>query len=346
MKGIKGSLIRGTQKIKQKMGKTDKTVDDEYEMVHNKTLSTEKQAQNFSKHVNQLIENYHAMSTTLSFLAEDMRDLYQSSDPNCKQRQMADQLTKIAERIEQNCVLKFQTQVKSNVVEPSDEYVVQFPPLKDLHNKRENAALEYDYYKDKVQKMSEKQNKDPLALPKAKEKMNQTRDDYDLLNNTAKQGMTDVLDRKDSVYNPAFDQLFANIIQFYEKVAQETSSIKSLAGEARSASSSSGVSSSSSSSMSMTTTTTTTKVLYPSSTSPASSSASSSGTPPRIPAELDVEYFYLDAELERHGPFNFTALKQKFSVGQINSETYVFGGQMPDWTQISALPQLQNALMQ
>ena len=107
MKGIKGSLIRGTQKIKQKMGKTDKTVDDEYEMVHNKTLSTEKQAQNFSKHVNQLIENYHAMSTTLSFLAEDMRDLYQSSDPNCKQRQMADQLTKIAERIEQNCVLKF-----------------------------------------------------------------------------------------------------------------------------------------------------------------------------------------------------------------------------------------------
>lgn len=332
MKGIKGTLIRGTQKIKQKMGKTDKTVDDEYEMVHAKTLSTEKQAQNFSKHVNQLIENYHAMSTTLSFLAEDMRDLYQSSDPNCKQRQMADQLTRIAEHIEQNCVLKFQTQVKSNVVEPSDEYIVQFPPLKDLHNKRENAALEYDYFKDKVQKMSEKQNKDPLALPKAKEKMNQTKDDYDLLNNTAKQGMTDVLDRKDYVYNPAFDQLFANIVQFYEKVAQEAATLKSLAGEARSASSPS-------SSVTMTTTTTTTssKVLYP---------TSSPSTASRIPAELDVEYFYLDAELERHGPFNFTALKQKFSVGQINSETYVFGGQMPDWTQISALPQLQNALMQ
>lgn len=107
MKGIKGTLIRGTQKIKQKMGKTDKTVDDEYEMTHSRTVSTEKQAQNFSKHVNQLIENYHAMSTTLSFLAEDIRDLYQTNDPNCKQRQMADQLTKMIERIEQGAVLKF-----------------------------------------------------------------------------------------------------------------------------------------------------------------------------------------------------------------------------------------------
>ena len=186
--------------------------------------------------------------------------------------------------------------------------------------------------------MSEKQNKDPLALPKAKEKMNQARDDFELLNNTSRTGMSDVLDRKDLVYNPALDQLFANIVQFYEKIAQETQALKTLAGEARSSSSSS--SSHHHSAITTTTTTTSSKVLYPSPTSASASSAS------RIPPELDVEYFYLDAELERHGPFSFTALKQKYSVGQINSDTYVFGGQMPDWTQISAVPQLQNALSQ
>jgi uncharacterized protein YoxC len=330
MKGLKTTLIRGTQTIKQKLGKTDKTIDEEYENIHNKTLATEKQAQNFSKHVNQLIENYHAMSTTLSFLAEDIRDLYATSEPNSKQRQMADQLTRMAEVIEQNCVLRFQSQVKANVVEPADEYLVQFPPLKDLHKKRENAVLEYDYFRDKVQNMSEKQNKDPLALPKAKEKMNQTKDDFDLLNNSSKSGMTEVLDRKDIVFNSAVEQLFANIVQFYERMASETQNLKSGAAVREAPLSSSQQPSQSFSSSQ--------KVMYPKVQT--SASPSSSGVPP----EFDIEFFYLDAELERHGPLTFMQLKQKFNSGEVNADTYVFAGQMPDWTQIGAVPNLKYAL--
>jgi hypothetical protein len=332
MKGIKNQLIRGTQTLKQKFGKTDKTIDEEYDIIHNKSLATEKQVQNFSKHVNQLVENYHAMSTTLSFLAEDIRDLYSSSEPNSKQRQMADQLTRMAEMIEQNCVLRFQTQVKANVVEPADEYLVQFPPLKDLHKKRENAVLEYDYFRDKVQNLSEKQNKNPLDLPKAKEKMNQTKEDFDILNQSAKSGMSEVLDRKDIVFNSAVEQLFGNIVQFYERMSSETQNLKgSGIGAPRDAPLSSSQQPSQSFSSSQ-------KVMYPK--VQATTSASSSAIPP----EFDIEFFFLDADLERHGPLTFTQLKQKFNNGEVNADTYVFAGQMPDWTQIGAVPNLRQAL--
>jgi uncharacterized protein YoxC len=325
MKGIKDQWIRGTQKIKQKMGKSDKTVDEEYEQIHSKTLSTEKQAQNFSKHVNQLIENYHAMSSTLSFLAEDIKDLYNNSSPNSKQRQMAEQLSKFVENVERECVSKFQNQIASNVVGPSDEYLVQFPPLKDLHKAREKAVLEYDYYRDKVQSLSEKQSKDPLALPRAKEKLKQVKDDFEMVNNNAKTEMSGVLDRKESVYDSAVEQLFGSIIQFYDKISKEAATLKSYSSEPRSGPSFSSSSSSQSGAA---------KTLYP----------SRPNTTSRVPPEFDYDFFYLDAELERHGPLSFSALKQKYQTGELNADSYVFGGQMKDWTQISAIPNLKSAL--
>ena len=188
--------------------------------------------------------------------------------------------------------------------------------------------LEYDFYKDKVQSLSEKQNKNPLDLPKAKERMQMAKEDYELLNQTAKGGMCDVLDRKDIVYNAAVEQLFANIIQFYEKVSTETQNLKSFSGAPRDGPSYSSAPSSTVAASSSQ------KVMYPK-----VATASSA-----IPPEFDIEYFFLDAELERHGPLSFTQLKQKFTTGELTADTYVFAGQMPDWTQISAVPGLRQAL--
>lgn len=213
------------------------------------------------------------------------------------------------------------------MVGPSDEYLVQFPPLKDLHKSREKAVLEYDYYRDKVQSLSEKQSKDPLALPRAKEKLKQMKDDFEMVNNNAKTEMSEVLDRKESVYDSAIEQLFGSIIQFYEKVSKESATLKGYSSEPRSGSSSSSFSSSQSGAS---------KTLYPSRPSTTSSS--------RVPPEFDYDFFYLDAELERHGPLSFTALKQKYQTGELNADSYVFGGQMKDWTQISAIPNLKSAL--
>ncbi len=53
----------------------------------------------------QLVENFHALSTTLKFLSEDVRDLYLVEDK--EQRDLATKLGAIADEIEKNCVYPF-----------------------------------------------------------------------------------------------------------------------------------------------------------------------------------------------------------------------------------------------
>jgi len=56
--------------------KSNKTVDEVYNSLKLQFDNNEKLAANFHKHVSQLIENFHAMSTIMHFLAEDVRDIY------------------------------------------------------------------------------------------------------------------------------------------------------------------------------------------------------------------------------------------------------------------------------
>lgn len=68
-------------KISSKLGigaaaKNNKTIDEIYNSLKLQFDNNEKTAANFNKHVAQLIENFHAMSTIMHFIAEDVRDIY------------------------------------------------------------------------------------------------------------------------------------------------------------------------------------------------------------------------------------------------------------------------------
>jgi methyl-accepting chemotaxis protein len=106
MDSLKSALRRGTQTIKEKLGKAQTTVDEEYQTLYGQFDSTYKTSQNFVKHVGQLIENFHAMSSTFHFLAEDFRDLYSHTHDESK-KEASLLLMSIAEELEKNAVLPF-----------------------------------------------------------------------------------------------------------------------------------------------------------------------------------------------------------------------------------------------
>ncbi|KAG2393427.1 hypothetical protein C9374_006958 [Naegleria lovaniensis] len=336
---MKKLWVIGTQTIKTKLGKAEQTEDDEFSMLHNKFKASEKASENFVKHTNQLIENFHAFSTTLAFLAEDFRDVNTQNSPKIEQAGAV--LEKVAKSVETNCVLPFQSNVTANVATPANEYYVLFEPTKKLFKERKDITLQYDYYRQQVEKLSEKQSKNPLELPKAKEKMNTFKEKWEEINLQCKQHILDILEKEQGVFEPAIQQLCANLLEWNSKLATCMAELKNHSTTLIV----SPISASSSSSSSSTTQSTHVD-LKSGSTATRSQSVMGSSSSSAIPPAFDCEWFYVDSNVETQGPVSFRAMQQKFKSGEIKPDTHVYGGDLTDWVQIRTVAGLEQALKQ
>ncbi|KAL0491537.1 hypothetical protein AKO1_010280 [Acrasis kona] len=336
MDSLKSAFRRTTQTVMEKFGKAEGTIDTDYQDIYTQFNSTWKTSQGFSKHVGQLIENFHAMSINLHFLAEDFRDLY-SHTADAQKKEASVLLMGIAEELENKAVLPFQNQVTTHILNPTNIYVERFPPAKDLHNQRKKLLLEYDYYRDKVKGLTEKQSKNPLELPKMKEKMNVAKDDYDRINDLTKSTMTDILSSKSEVYSPVVEQLIGNLIQYNERTSATMSKLKKFGREPLAGNVPSPVSPTLHSS---TTVTAHQREL------PARVQSMSLGGAKEapIPPQFKCEWFYLDNNVEQQGPFDFIDMRKKFKSGVISDQTHVFGGELSDWKTVATVPNMKKEL--
>jgi len=220
-------------------------------------------------------------------------------------------------------------------LDPTNAYIVRFPAAKDLHKQRKKLLLEYDFFRDKVKNLTEKQSKNPLELPKMKEKMNVAKDDYDQVNALTKSAIIELLESKAPVYAPVVEQLIGNLIQYNDRTAVTMSRLKKfgaepLQGSARAVTEE-----------------------RPSTGAPRQQQPqpgvqprqpTSSGKEAPVPPQFECEWFFLDGNVEQQGPFSFKDLRQKFKTGIITDQTHVFGGELSDWKMISAIPDFKKSL--
>lgn len=312
-------------KIGNKLGlnkNTNKTVDEEYNRLKLSFDNNEKLSANLNKHVAQLIENYHAMSTILHFIAEDVRDIYAGTEfeENAKKFMAASQ------EIEKKCVIPFQEKATSAIVDPVKQYHSEFAPLRKLHDNRNKLKQEQEFYSQKVTTLASKQNnKNPLELPKAKEKLASAEEEFEKGDMMTKQEFTSIIEKRVDVYNPAFNTLLESMSTFYS----ETSNICVPLQQAKISGDVAPV------------------VAAPKKApqalpqAPSSKSAASVS----VPEEFNSEWFYLDENVAQQGPITFAELKKKFKSGQFNGDSYVFGGEMADWGQIKVVPKLLSTLL-
>jgi hypothetical protein len=233
--------------------------------------------------------------------------------------------------------MKQQNQVTSHILDPTNAYIVRFPAAKDLHKQRKKLLLEYDFFRDKVKTLSEKQSKNPLELPKAKEKMNVAKDDYDQVNALTKNAITELLDSKAEVYAPVVEQLIGNLIQYNDRTSATMNRLKRFGAEPLyGASRSSEISSSAQIGGGSA------PVVQPRQSITPATQPRSKEAP--VPPQFDCEWFFLDANVEQQGPFSFKELRQKFKTGVVTDQTHIFGGELSDWKMISAIPDFKRAL--
>lgn len=321
MDKIKGAYFRTVQTVNQKVGKADSTVDEAYDTLHRSFSNSFTLSENFNKHIQALIENFNALTAIMTFVSEDLTELYlHSDDPNKKR--MTQEITQVANELEVQGVQPFQRELMANVHNQVAEYIIKFEEVKKLHKQRNDLVKEYDYFRNRVQKMSETQSKDPLALPKEKEKLRKAKDDMEQVQALCMERMQALMDEKPIVFAHVTEQLIGSLIAYHDKSKRafdrlEIHSSKPLSGGTAARVSEAPV-----------------RKAQP-------------NIPPQrggVPPKFDCDWHYLDADVNQQGPLSFMQLKQKYKSGQLSGSTHVFGGDMSDWQTISAVPGLASAL--
>jgi len=294
------------------------------------------------------VENFHAFQSTLQFIVDDLQTVFDEGD---KYKDSVASLQKTTEEIERECVLPLQAQLNGpSVVGKLQEYLASFDQVKPIKKLRDGKLLEYDYHRDNVGNLSEKTQKDPTKLPKAKEKLNEAKTDYETCNEEAKRIMIQIIDAKID-YDPIY-------LIFVSQLATYTRQVSELLGEiAKDAKGSTGMPSKVQSftkkgmvqtpvpepldsflekdmeNLSM-------KPIELKKKAPPKPTSQSSTKLDPVPPKLNIEWFYLDKALAQKGPITAQEMKAMFKKGDMTSDQYIFGGEMTDWIKISMVGDL------
>jgi methyl-accepting chemotaxis protein len=106
MASFKRYIRRTKETFSEKFGKADKTINEEYDTLVRRFESVTTASVNYNKHVQQFVENFHSMTTIMTFLAEDMTDLNKNTQ-DTKEREMAQNLMQVAQDCEVKAVKPF-----------------------------------------------------------------------------------------------------------------------------------------------------------------------------------------------------------------------------------------------
>jgi len=174
--------------------------------------------------------------------------------------------------------------------------------------------------------MSETANKDPLALPKEKEKLRKSKEDMETVVSLTKDRMQELVDDKVVVFAGITEQLIGSLIQYSDKSKKAFDRLSEHSGNPLTSS---------------------TRAIV--NDAPPTRKAMPTPTPQpiggsRVPPKFDCDWHYLDSSVNQIGPLKFAQLKTAYQTGEISGSTHVFGGEMSDWLTISAVPDLQRAL--
>jgi uncharacterized coiled-coil protein SlyX len=200
MKAFKRELLRTTQSIKRKVGKSDKIVDNEYEVLKGECTGLENCLTQLSHHLTQFENSYRLMADSLKLVQKDLDD-YEKTLSNSIERgkltmpvqqnnwnpdqnlprdnQILQQLRIMTEQIDQLVVAPLQNNIRQFLIKPVNEFITPMQPLQDMHKQFSNSELEFDYFREQVAYFDQTAHqKDPEKLPRLMHKMEQKQNQY------------------------------------------------------------------------------------------------------------------------------------------------------------------------
>eukprot|EP01092_Planopodium_desertum_P011932 TRINITY_DN55296_c0_g1_i5.p1 TRINITY_DN55296_c0_g1~~TRINITY_DN55296_c0_g1_i5.p1 ORF type:complete len:376 (+),score=63.87 TRINITY_DN55296_c0_g1_i5:2-1129(+) len=162
--GIKAGFQRTKQKVLTKFGKSEKTVDIQFDQDVERFKATLKALENTQKHCKEFLKSLRSLCIAENGLAEDMSASFESHssvyDAANKNKTIIAELDHARTQLEEK--------MREDFLEPFSEYLSQYGSIKSRIDERNRRLVDMDRYRHDYQKASEKGDAGKAQMNKKK----------------------------------------------------------------------------------------------------------------------------------------------------------------------------------
>jgi hypothetical protein len=220
-KGLTAVTNRTTQKVKEKVGKAEETVDVGFNQEHAKFDLYYKQLKKMSKDLSDYTKSLRSISDAHSSLGTSTSCFYDSGSAlwECNQRYLltVGDIDKARQALDET--------LRVDIVAPVDAYLGQYRTMENRINERSRRRLEMDRFRSKVRKFLAHPPEKPEKLTQAEANYNMWKASYDELNAELIKDIQKLCADRNTFFDPCFSTIIQAAARYYQEVAAITTSL-------------------------------------------------------------------------------------------------------------------------
>jgi len=224
IKGLTAVTNRTTQKVKEKVGKAEETVDVGFNQEHMKFDLYYKQLKKMSGDLSEYTKKLRAISDAHSALGSSIGTFYDSGSVlwECSQRYLltVNDIDKARQALDET--------LRVDIVAPVDAYLGQYRTIDNRINERSRRRLEMDRFRGKVRKFLAHPPDKPEKLTQAEANYNMWKAAYEELNAELIQDIQRLCADRNTFFDPCFSTIVQAAARYYQEVAAITTSLVPL----------------------------------------------------------------------------------------------------------------------
>ena len=214
--GVKKTVNRAKHEVLVKFGKTEETVDIQFNQEKERFSGHRKHMKKLNKDMQKALDLYRQLAVSLSTLSEDIVALY---DSNCQLFSAAVQLQYSIQELD-NARIAYEEQIRDDWQGPMSEYLGYFSEIKTRIGERERRRVDMDRYRAEVKDRTEKGGKDPAKLAAAKEKLHNMTEAYQYLNGELLKDIPLLVNDRTVFFDPLLATTADSLIVYYQRCAK------------------------------------------------------------------------------------------------------------------------------
>jgi len=214
-KGLTAVTNRTTQKMKEKVGKAEETVDvgfnqekDRFELYYKQLKKMSKDLGDYTKSLRSISDAHSAMGTSVATFYDSGSALY---EVNQRYLLTVGDIDKARQALDET--------LRVDIVAPVDAYLGQYRTIDNRIKERERRRLEMDRFRAKVRKFLAHPPDKPEKLTQAEANYNMWKAAYEELNAELTKDIQRLLADRNTFFDPCFSTIIQASARYYQEVA-------------------------------------------------------------------------------------------------------------------------------
>ncbi|KAL1745387.1 hypothetical protein HDZ31DRAFT_63227 [Schizophyllum fasciatum] len=224
--GFKKSVNRAGTTLLQKTGQVERTIDREFADEEAKYRTFEKETQALQKDAKHYWDAMYGMTSAQARIAGTIETFYGASDRTSEGAMAAHAYKSAIEELDQSISREFETPYRTAISEPIGKMCAYFPVINEHISKRGKKMIDYDAARARLRKLIDKPSEDPQRLPRAQAENDETKEQFDILNNQLIEELPVLLDQRIPFFDPSFEAMIRLQAKFAEEAYEKMSGVQ------------------------------------------------------------------------------------------------------------------------